>query len=55
MHAMKLEALFTFRALAWLVALNIGTTILQYVDNILFFDDYPEPDRDGVISSRKSL
>jgi hypothetical protein len=40
---MKLQKLFTFRSLAWLVALNIATTILHYVDNIAFFRHYPEP------------
>ena len=35
--------MFTFKALTWLVALNIATTILHYVDNIAFFHEYPEP------------
>ncbi|HVR97376.1 MAG TPA: hypothetical protein VMW27_12225 [Thermoanaerobaculia bacterium] len=35
--------MFTFKTLAWLVALNIATTVLHYVDNIVFFHEYPEP------------
>jgi len=33
----------TFATLKWLVWFNIFTTILHYVDNILFFEHYPEP------------
>lgn len=33
----------TFATLKWLVWFNIFTTILHYVDNILFFAHYPEP------------
>jgi hypothetical protein len=40
---MKIPSLFTFKALAWLVALNVATTVLHYGDNILFFHEYPEP------------
>jgi hypothetical protein len=40
---MQIRSLFTFRALASLVALNVATTILHYVDNIMFFHEYPEP------------
>lgn len=38
-----IQKLFSFTALAWLVAVNIAASILHYVDNIAFFPDYPEP------------
>jgi hypothetical protein len=34
---------FAKRWLLVLLVINIGTTILHYVDNILFFHTYPEP------------
>ena len=34
---------WTYTSLKWLVWFNIFTTILHYVDNILFFAHYPEP------------
>lgn len=43
LRAMRIHTLFTFKTLAWLVALNIATTILHYVDNVAFFHEYPEP------------
>jgi len=40
---MRVETLFTFRALVSLVAVNIAASILHYIDNIVFFHAYPEP------------
>jgi hypothetical protein len=34
---------FAKRRLLILLVINIGTSILHYVDNILFFHTYPEP------------
>jgi hypothetical protein len=34
---------FAKRCLLVLIVINIGTSILHYVDNILFFHTYPEP------------
>ena len=34
---------FSFKVLLGVVMLNIVTTILHYVDNIIFLDEYPEP------------
>jgi hypothetical protein len=31
------------RWLPWLIAINIAATVLHYVDNVLFFPEYPEP------------
>lgn len=39
----KMHNLLTFKILAWIVILNISMTILHYVDNIIFFHEYPEP------------
>lgn len=39
----KIHNLLTFKILAWIVILNISMTILHYVDNIIFFHEYPEP------------
>ena len=35
--------MFTFRTLVWLVSINIAMSVLHYVDNLLFFHEYPEP------------
>jgi hypothetical protein len=31
------------RALRWLLFANVATTVMHYVDNLVFFRDYPEP------------
>ncbi len=41
MHMPK--GLLGFKVLFGVVALNIVATVLHYVDNIIFFSDYPEP------------
>lgn len=33
----------TYKGLKWLFILNILTTILHYIDNVIFFEHYPEP------------
>ena len=40
---MRFPSLFTFRTLVWLVALNVAATIFHYVDNVMYFHEYPEP------------
>lgn len=35
--------MFRDRTPGWLVGVNIATTVLHYVDNILYFHEYPEP------------
>lgn len=37
-------AWLNYSNLKWLFIINIVTTILHYVDNVLFFAHYPEPD-----------
>jgi cation transport ATPase len=31
------------RALRWLLLANVAATVMHYVDNLVFFGDYPEP------------
>lgn len=43
-HSLSNTTLFSYRTLYILVIINILTTILHYVDNVIFFQYYPEPD-----------
>lgn len=40
---MKRTSLLSYKALLWLVAVNVVASILHYVDNVMFFHEYPEP------------